>query len=92
MADEILDRWIDGGGIRIHYLTLGNGAPIVLLHGGALGVSAAENWQTNMPGFVRREIVGNEMDPLAAGLIGDDLGEKGDKLLAGVPQRVWPST
>jgi len=49
MADEILDRWINVGGVKTHYLTLGNGAPIVLLHGGALGVSAAENWRKNIP-------------------------------------------
>jgi len=48
MADEILERWVDVGGIRTHYLTAGNGAPIVLLHGGALGVSAAENWERNL--------------------------------------------
>jgi pimeloyl-ACP methyl ester carboxylesterase len=53
MADEILDRWIDVGDIRTHYLTLGNGAPIVLLHSGALGVSAAENWQKNIPALAR---------------------------------------
>ena len=32
-------------------------------------------------GLVGREVVGNEMDLLAAGLIGDDLGEKGDQTL-----------
>ena len=48
MAEEILERWIDVGGIKTHHLTAGNGEPIVLLHGGALGVSAAENWNRNL--------------------------------------------
>jgi len=35
-------------------------------------------------GLVGREVVGNEMNLLAARLIGDQLGEEGHKLLAGV--------
>lgn len=36
----------------------------------------------NSLGLVSREVVGNEMNLLAARLIGDHLGEEGDKLLA----------
>lgn len=48
MAEEFLDRWVNIGGIKTHYLTNGNGAAIILLHGGALGVSARENWHKNL--------------------------------------------
>ena len=48
MAEKFLDRWINIGGIRTHYLTNGNGAAVILLHGGALGVSAQENWHKNL--------------------------------------------
>ena len=37
-------------------------------------------------GLVGREIVGNEMNLFAARLVGDYLGEEGNKLLAGVPR------
>lgn len=48
MAEESLDRWIKVGGIKTHYLTNGDGEPVILLHGGALGVSARENWHRNL--------------------------------------------
>ena len=38
----------------------------------------------NPSGLVGREVVGNEMNLLAARLIGDQLGEEGHELLAGV--------
>ena len=37
-------------------------------------------------GLVGREIIGNEMNLFAARLVGDHLGEEGNKLLAGVPR------
>src|SRR6267154_15409 len=47
-----------------------------------LGMSREE--LLNSLGLVGREVVGNEMDLFTARLIGDDLGEEGDKLLAGM--------
>jgi hypothetical protein len=44
----------------------------------------------NPLGLVRREVIGKERNLLAARLIGDHLGEKGDKLLAGVARRFCP--
>src|SRR5205823_1916127 len=38
----------------------------------------------DLGGLMRRKIVGNDVDLLAAGLIGHYLGEKGDEFLAGV--------
>jgi hypothetical protein len=40
----------------------------------------------NPLGLVGREVVGNEMNLLAARLIGDHFGEEGHELLAGVPR------
>jgi pimeloyl-ACP methyl ester carboxylesterase len=54
VAEDFLERWVNVGGIKTHYLTSGHGPAIVLLHGGALGVSAEENW-------------GRNLGPLAAG-------------------------
>ena len=47
-----------------------------------LGMSCEE--LLNGPGLVGREVVGDEMERFAARLIGDDLGEQGDQLLAGL--------
>jgi hypothetical protein len=41
-------------------------------------------------GIVGRKVVGNEMDLFATRLIGDDLGEEGNKLLAGVTRGSFP--
>ncbi|MGH7905462.1 MAG: alpha/beta fold hydrolase [Candidatus Binataceae bacterium] len=40
-----LDRWVNAGGVRTHYLTAGHGEPILLLHGAGMGVSAEHNWR-----------------------------------------------
>ena len=59
----------------------GVGRSVVKMH---FGVSREE--LLNPLGLVGREIVGNEMSLLAARLIGDQFGEEGGKLLAGVPR------
>src|SRR5438046_2604415 len=42
-ADEPASNTFDAKGVKIHYLTAGQGEPVVLIHG--LHASAALNWQ-----------------------------------------------
>ena len=89
LARQVRDRGEDPAG---NDLALDFGEPIFYLvePGGVSrsvveldgGVSREE--LLNPLGLVRREIVGNEMNLLATRLIGDHLGEEGNKLLAGV--------
>lgn len=45
----LASRWLDSGPDRYHYHDAGSGVPIVLLHGSAVGVTAAANWYPNVP-------------------------------------------
>jgi 2-hydroxymuconate-semialdehyde hydrolase len=40
-------RWLESGPDRYHYHDAGSGTPMLLLHGSAIGVTAAVNWYTN---------------------------------------------
>ena len=48
MSKPYLHRWVNAAGVKTHYLTSGEGEPIILLHGGGAGVSAVHNWQHSM--------------------------------------------
>jgi pimeloyl-ACP methyl ester carboxylesterase len=50
-AGEIRDQEVDLGGSRIHYLTAGDGLPLVMLHGAG---ESALDWQWVMPALARR--------------------------------------
>jgi 2-hydroxy-6-oxo-6-(2'-aminophenyl)hexa-2,4-dienoate hydrolase len=43
------ERFVDAAGIRTRYLEAGEGAPIVLLHGGGAGADSRGNWQGCIP-------------------------------------------
>jgi 2-hydroxymuconate-semialdehyde hydrolase len=45
----IASRFVDVGGIRTHYLDGGDGPPLVLLHSGEFGASAALTFEFNLP-------------------------------------------
>jgi pimeloyl-ACP methyl ester carboxylesterase len=47
------DRHLVVDGVRTHYLDRGTGAPIVLLHGAALGVDAWSTWHRTLPALAR---------------------------------------
>ena len=86
---QVLDRGEDSVGNDIA-LDLGEPVFYLIEPGGVgrgvvemdLGVSYEK--LLNPLGLVGREVVGNEMNLLAARLIGDHLGEEGHELLAGV--------
>ena len=51
MATKLQSRFVDAGGLHIHYLEAGAGAPVVLLHGGL--ATAEMSWQTPLPDLAR---------------------------------------
>ena len=44
--------YVDAGGIKTNYLEVGDGPPVVLVHGSGPGVTAYANWRLTMPGLV----------------------------------------
>ncbi len=88
-ARQVLDRGEDSAG---NDLALDLGEPVFYLiepGGGGRGVMEMDFGMSreelrNPRGLVGREVVGKQMNLLAARLIGDQLGEEGDELLAGV--------
>ncbi|MDQ1504612.1 MAG: 2-hydroxy-6-oxo-octa-2,4-dienoate hydrolase [Actinomycetota bacterium] len=44
-----LGSFIDAGGIKTNYLDVGQGWPVVLVHGSGPGVSAYANWRLTLP-------------------------------------------
>ena len=89
LASQVLDRGEDSAGDDI---TLDPGEPVFyLIEPGGVGRGVVEmhfgvsrEELLHPPGLVGRKVVGNEMDLLAARLIGDQVRKEGDKLLAGV--------
>ena len=47
-------RSVDAAGLRTNYHDLGQGAPVLLIHGSGPGVSAWANWRLVMPELARR--------------------------------------
>jgi len=53
-ANPEIAHAIDAAGIRTNYHDLGQGAPVLLIHGSGPGVSAWANWRLVMPELARR--------------------------------------
>jgi 2-hydroxymuconate-semialdehyde hydrolase len=51
---EIASRFATVNGLRAHYLTAGDGPPVVLLHGGAWGECARTAWPATITAFAAR--------------------------------------
>lgn len=49
----VASRIVEVGGITTHYLTAGDGPPLVLLHSGEFGASARLCWERQIPGLAR---------------------------------------
>jgi 2-hydroxy-6-oxo-octa-2,4-dienoate hydrolase len=45
---------VDAGGVKTNYLEVGEGPPVVLVHGSGPGVTAYANWRLNMPALASR--------------------------------------
>lgn len=58
---------VDAMGLRTHYIEMGEGAPIILLHGSGPGVSAWENWATVLPAMAQyRRVIAVDMPGFGA--------------------------
>jgi len=53
-SDQETSNHADVGGFRLHYHEAGDGAPVVMLHGGGPGASAWSNFGRNLPVFATR--------------------------------------
>ncbi|MGE0482581.1 MAG: alpha/beta fold hydrolase [Gammaproteobacteria bacterium] len=57
-----IGRAIDAGGIRTNYHDLGQGRPVVLVHGSGPGVTAWANWRLTMPALAaQRRVIAADM-------------------------------
>jgi len=50
---DLPSRFISTDGYRTHYLELGEGEPLVLIHGGGAGADGRGNWSGTMPLFAK---------------------------------------
>lgn len=48
VASRVQSRFVQAGGIRMHYYEAGNGDPLICLHGGGPGASAWSNFKQNV--------------------------------------------
>lgn len=49
MQSAFDDRYVEANGIRTHYIEMGRGAPVILIHGGGAGADAYGNWYDCIP-------------------------------------------
>ncbi|MGE0744646.1 MAG: alpha/beta fold hydrolase [Rhodospirillales bacterium] len=49
MQSAFDDKYVEANGIRTHYIEMGRGAPVVLVHGGGAGADAYGNWYDCIP-------------------------------------------
>lgn len=56
-TNEEIGRTVDVGGVATNYHDLGDGPPVLLVHGSGPGVSAWANWRTVLPVLARRHRV-----------------------------------
>lgn len=54
MQSAFDDRYVEANGIRTHYIEMGSGAPVVLVHGGGAGADAYGNWYDCIPRLAER--------------------------------------
>ncbi|ABQ69405.1 alpha/beta hydrolase fold [Rhizorhabdus wittichii RW1] len=53
MFEQFESKFIDCDGIRTHYIEMGEGDPLVLVHGGGAGADGRSNFADNFPIFAR---------------------------------------
>src|SRR5262245_25679591 len=72
---------INAGGIETSYLEAGSGPPVIMLHGSGPGVSAAANWQNNIP------VLAEKFHVLAPDIVGFGATERPDDIVYSL--RAW---
>jgi 2-hydroxy-6-oxo-6-(2'-aminophenyl)hexa-2,4-dienoate hydrolase len=56
------DGFVDAGGIKTHYFEEGDGAPLILVHGGGAGADSWGNWRQSVPLLARgRRVIAVDM-------------------------------
>ena len=46
-------RFVDGDGIKTHYIEAGSGDPLILIHGGGAGADSFSNWFRCIPAYAK---------------------------------------
>ena len=54
VTEAATSRFVDAGGVRLHYNEAGSGAPVVFLHGSGPGASSWSNFQRNVGPLAQR--------------------------------------
>ncbi len=82
MSDIVIDnpieaarpesRYLDAGGIRTHYVEMGEGVPTILIHGGGAGADCWGNWRTCLPLYAQ------QVRAIAIDLVGFGRSDKPD--------------
>lgn len=53
MFEQFESKFIDCNGIRTHYVEMGEGDPLILVHGGGAGADGRSNFETNLPTYAK---------------------------------------
>lgn len=53
MFEQFQSKFVDCDGIRTHYCEMGEGDPLILVHGGGAGADGRSNFEANFPIFAR---------------------------------------
>jgi pimeloyl-ACP methyl ester carboxylesterase len=54
LDEAATSRYIQAGGVRLHYNDIGSGEPVIMLHGAGPGASSWSNFHQNLPAFAER--------------------------------------
>lgn len=49
MFEQFESKFVEAGGLRTHYVEMGEGEPIILIHGGGAGADGRGNFENNLP-------------------------------------------
>lgn len=53
MFEQFESKFVDCNGIKTHYCEMGEGDPLILVHGGGAGADGRSNFEANMPIYAR---------------------------------------
>ena len=76
MTDEYQGLFADADGTKLHYYDVGQGEPLILLHGGGAGASGLSNWRRNI-GPLSKHFRVLTVDQPGYGLSDNKIGSEG---------------
>ncbi len=65
---KIQEKYVSVGGVKTHYWEVGNGEPVIFIHGGGAGAEAWGNWNHIMPIFANEGFRVLALDMVGFGL------------------------